>query len=94
MDEMNEALNPAIELKGYPSRGIFVGNERIRAMFIQEMVKMGFFFHPSTWFYNIHLHNHIDDVVDCAHNVIKRILNGSVSLQGNPPQSPFKKLGH
>ena len=94
IESMNEVLNPLITVKGYPSRGTFEGNNMARGLFIQEMCKLGFFFHPSTWFYNIHLHNHLDDVVDCAANVMVRIRNGSVKLEGSLFQSPFKKQGH
>ncbi len=94
IERMNEELNPYITVKGYPSRGTFEGDNMFRSLFIQEMKKTGFLFHPSTWFYNIHLHKHLDDVVDCAGIIIRKILNGSVALEGAPFQSPFTKQGH
>lgn len=91
MESMNEVLYPSIELIGYPTRGTFVGNPMIKNLFFQEMVKLGWFFHPQTWFYNKYLHNHLDHVVASSKNIIRRILSGDVKLEGIPYQLPFKK---
>jgi glutamate-1-semialdehyde aminotransferase len=80
--KMNEVLNPFIEVKGYPARGIFSGEDRIRALFFQEMCESGFLFHPSTWFLNIHLLNHLDDVVDISKSIIGRVIKGKVRFKG------------
>ena len=91
MDRMNRVLNPLIYLEGYPARGAFKGSTQIRSLFFQEMVKCGYLFHPSTWFYNIHLHNHMHDVVDLASKIRTKILGGDISLEGRPFQLAFKK---
>lgn len=88
---MNEAVGPRIEFVGYPTRGAIHGDSTFKGMWCQEMCKMGFFFHPSTWFYSQHLHKHIDDVVDLAGKVTRRINDGYVKLEGYLPQSPFSK---
>jgi glutamate-1-semialdehyde aminotransferase len=91
MERMNETLHPSIELVGYPTRGAFRGNTMIRNLFFQEMVKLGWFFHPQTWFYNKFLHQHLDHVLDSSKTVIRRILSGDVKLEGIPYELPFKK---
>ena len=91
IERMNEVLHPSIELLGYPTRGSFNGNTMIKNLFFQEMVKLGWFFHPNTWFYNKFLHQHLDHVVESSKIVIRRILSGDVKLEGIPYELPFKK---
>jgi glutamate-1-semialdehyde aminotransferase len=91
IERMNEVLNPSIELLGYPTRGSFTGNKMLKTLYFQEMVKLGWFFHPHTWFYNKYLHQHLDHVVECSKTVVRRILSGDVKLEGIPYGLPFKK---
>ena len=91
MDRMNRVLNPLIYLEGYPARGAFKGSTQVKSLFFQEMTKCGYLFHPSTWFYNKHLHQHLHDVVDLASKIRTKILGGEVSLEGKPFQLAIKK---
>jgi glutamate-1-semialdehyde aminotransferase len=91
IDELNEVLNPSIEVLGYPTRGAFVGNETIKNLFFQEMVKLNWFFHPMTWFYNKYLPSHLEHMISNAKIVMRRILSGDVKLEGIPYQKPFSK---
>lgn len=91
IDKMNEALNPVMDFLGYPTRGILTGNKMIKTLFCQEMCKLGWFFHPETWFFNRYLHSHTDHVAQTANIVLKRILAGDVKLEGLTYESPIKK---
>lgn len=92
IDRMNEPLGKLnCQLTGYPTRGGFGGNATIIALWCQEMLKAGVFFHPQTWFYNRHLHTHIDDIVDLNSKIVKKIISGGCRLEGEFPIIPFKK---
>jgi glutamate-1-semialdehyde 2,1-aminomutase len=91
IERLNDILFPTVEITGYPTRGSFTGSSTVRNLFFQEMVKLGFFFHPSTWFYNKFLPRHLDNLIESAAIVMKRILSGAVQLEGLPYQLPFKK---
>lgn len=92
VDRFSEAVSPiGLKITGYPTRGGFLGNANLSSLLFQEMCKAGIFFHPKTWFYNIHLHKHIDDVCDVAKTICKRILDGEYRMEGHLPLDPFRR---
>jgi glutamate-1-semialdehyde 2,1-aminomutase/spore coat polysaccharide biosynthesis protein SpsF len=92
VDKLSEAVSPiGMEVLGYPTRGGFAGNRNMTSLFFQEMCKAGFFFHPKTWFYNLHLHKHIDDVCQTAKIICHRILDGEYRMEGQLPLDPFRR---
>ena len=92
IDRFSEAVAPiGMEITGYPTRGGFAGNRDLTALFFQTMVKAGFFFHPKTWFYNLHLHKHLDDMCGAAKIVCQKILDGEYRLEGLLPLDPFRR---
>lgn len=84
------ALSPHIKIDGYATRGSFVAKPIYKALFWQECVKAGVLFGPS-WFYNIFLHEEMDNVLSICKNVLDRIEDGKVSLEGSMPLSPFSQ---
>jgi glutamate-1-semialdehyde aminotransferase len=87
MERFNR-ISPFLQIKGYPTRGVFEGNDLFKALFFQEMCQSGVLFGPS-WFYNKHLHKEIDNVIDLCQATIRKIQTNEVSLRGKAPQSPF-----
>lgn len=83
------AIDPdVIKLNAFPTRGAFVADPVVKALFFQEAVKAGVLFGPS-WFYNWHLSEHDGAVLGMCKDIIGRIKRGEVSLEGDMPQSPF-----
>lgn len=87
-DKFN-ALSKNVQIEGYPTRGRFVyKNKFFQPLFMQEMALAGVLIGPS-WFYNIFLHQEMQNVLDISKAIIKKIENGMVKLKGIPPVSPF-----
>lgn len=85
----NNMFDGLIELKGYGSRGTFVGDATTRAIFCQEMVKQGVLFHNATFFTNYPLREFHEEVLRRALRVRDLMADGKVALEGNLPTSPF-----
>ncbi len=82
-------LSKYVKIEGYPTRGRFDYSVRFfQSLFMQEMALAGVLIGPS-WFYNIFLHQEMENVLDIAKTIIKKIQNGNVKLKGIPPVSPF-----
>ena len=90
MDEFN-SMPGEIKLEGYATRGVFKGPEIDRAIFMQEMIKLGVLFGPS-WFYNFDHIEHQDEILDLILEIKTRVHNGKVKLQFDLPKSPFSKV--
>ena len=86
--KFNELGEGLIQLKAYPTRGAFVGEPIVKALFFQECCRSGVLFGPS-WFYNWPLIDHDDFVFGVVSDVIGRIRRGEVTLHGEMPESPF-----
>lgn len=83
------SISPKIQIKGYPTRGIFkYSSDIFWALFLQECSEMGIHFGAS-WFYNFHLDFKKDQVLDSVKKVIAKIEEGKVKLKGKMPQKPF-----
>lgn len=81
-------LSDKLKIEGYPTRGVFVGDEMVKALFWQEMCRAGVIFGPS-FFFNFHHIPLIDDVISACKDVLTRIKTGSVELDGELPKKPF-----
>lgn len=86
-----ELLGDFITIEGYPTRGTFKGEMERRALFIQECVKAGLLFHPSTIFLSFaHCEGQIlDHSLNIISDVMTKIKLGRCKLEGELPKSPF-----
>jgi len=82
------SISPLIQIKGYPTRGAFVGDIVPRSLFFQEACRAGILFGPS-WFFNWNLAEHTDVVLNTCKDILGRVSRGDVKLEGELPQSPF-----
>ena len=84
----NAIAPESIRIEGYPTRGVFVGDEHFRALFFQECSKAGVLFGMS-WFFSFpHIHL-VDQVLAICRDVVIKIKTGSVRLEGEMPKTPF-----
>jgi hypothetical protein len=77
-----------IQIEGYSTRGVFKGDELVRALFFQEACHAGILFGPS-WWMNFPLMSKSQSVLDTIKDIIYRIQSESVKLEGALPSSPF-----
>lgn len=88
IDKFNSLFPEKIQIKGYPTRGVFEGCDFTIALFFQEAVKAGLLFGKS-FFYNS---GHIEyDALSLSsiENILSGIKAGIYRLEGEMPQSPF-----
>ena len=90
IDKFN-SYHPRIQIKGYGSRGQFDVSTTTAALFMQEMVRSGYFF-GKAFFYNFaHLAENVDGLVfPCMEEVVFRIKSGAIPLEGIAPKEAFK----
>jgi glutamate-1-semialdehyde aminotransferase len=87
LDEFN-SIWPMVQIEGYPTRGVFKGDLKAKALFWQEACKAGLLFGPS-WFYGFQHIGMREQVIGTCKDILTRIQTGSVSLEGELPSSPF-----
>lgn len=87
-EQFNEIAPDIIKIEGYPTRGIFVGNQQNKALFFQEACKAGILFGPS-FFYNFSHVKVSDLVINSCKDILSRIKNKSITLEGELPALPF-----
>lgn len=87
-DQFNALWPAGITIEGYPSRGVFRGDPKIRALVFQEMCRAGVMFGPS-WFFNFAHFDEYKSVLGLARDVLTRVRLGEVELEGEMPVSPF-----
>jgi glutamate-1-semialdehyde 2,1-aminomutase len=86
--EFNKLWPDGVTLKGYPTRAVFQGNPRDKALLWQEACRAGILFGPS-WFLSFaHLEN-LELVLNTCRDIVTRICSGNVELMGEMPTSPF-----
>jgi len=88
IDEFNKFLPEKIKIVGYPTRGVFEGDELTRALFFQECAKARILFCKS-WFYNFAHISHNEEVLAYIEQILFKIKQGNVQLEGDMPSSPF-----
>lgn len=84
----NQIWPEQLWIEGYPTRGVFKGDELTRALFFQESCKAGILFGPSFFFNFSHI-DVMDTVLSSCEAILGRIKMGSVTLEGEMPQTPF-----
>lgn len=88
MDRFNELYPEKIQIKGYPTRGVFEGDQETITLFFQEAAKANMLFTKS-WFYNGALTEFDDITLSACKMILGRIKLGQVRLEGEAPISPF-----
>lgn len=90
LSRFNE-LCPNLKIRGYPTRGVFEGDELTRALFWQEACRAGLLFGPS-WFFTFPLMSEVDNAFPVMRDIFSRIALGSVKLHGEMPKKPFAQV--
>jgi hypothetical protein len=67
---------------------VFKGDPKRIAMYFQEMGRANVLFCKS-WFFNWHLAEHTDDVMQISREALFRIAEGQVKLKYPMPQAPY-----
>lgn len=88
MDRFNAIAPDKIQIKGYPTRGVFDGDPETITLFFQEAAKAHMLFTKS-WFYNGALTEFDDLTLSTCKMILERIKLGQVKLEGEAPVSPF-----
>lgn len=89
--EAFNSLSPKIRIAGYATRGELQGEETFKALFMQEMVKRGYFF-GRAWFITFaHTTEILAGTVETAAKVVKDIEAGRVRLEGQLPRPVFRR---
>ncbi len=81
-------LSPRVQIEGYPTRGVFVGEALDKALFFQETCKAGILFGP-TWFWCLPHTQFTDSTINACRAILGRLERGELQLEGEMPQSPF-----
>lgn len=87
LDEFN-AISKNIQIEGYPTRGVLKAEPLMKALFMQEAHKAGLLFGPS-WFFGFQHLGMRQTVISSCRDILQRIENGHVKLEGEMPSSPF-----
>lgn len=87
LDQFN-TLDPDVQIKGYPTRGAFSGDQLKKALFWQEACK-AFILFGNSWFFNFALPSRTDETMAVCRDIFSKINCGSVILEGEMPSSPF-----
>jgi glutamate-1-semialdehyde 2,1-aminomutase len=88
LDQFNSLWPEKLKIEGYPTRGVFKGDQLVKALFWQESHKAGILFGPS-WFFGFQHRDLRDSVISTSRDIIQRIKTGHVVLEGEMPTSPF-----
>ncbi len=88
LEEFNAIWPEALRIDGYPTRGVFAGDPMTKALFWQESARAGILFGPS-WFIGFQHLGMKDSVISTCKDILLKIKNNQVKLEGEPPASPF-----
>lgn len=88
LEEFNKAGNGIIQIRAYPTRGVFVAEEEDLAIFFQEACKAGILFCKS-WFYSVPLIEHKDYTIRICSMIIEKMKRKEFKLHGNKPKPAF-----
>ena len=89
-DSFNK-LSDLVRLSGYGTRSLLTGDPLAKALFCQESCKAGILFHPTSLFFNFCHIDLADQVLNSCKDILNRIKNGQVKLEGEMPQTPFSQ---
>lgn len=87
-ESFNELCPEIIKIEGYGTRGVFIAEIENKALFFQETCKAGILF-GSSFFFNFAHIELMDLVLSTCNDILLRIKNKSVKLEGELPKSPF-----
>lgn len=87
-DSFNQLWPDKLIIEGYPTRGVFKGDQNVKALFWQECHKAGILFGPS-WFIGFQHIGLTDSVINVCKDIFQRIRTNQVRLEGEMPSSPF-----
>ncbi len=90
LSKFNALAPELVRIVGYPTRGVFTGDEIAKALFFQESCKAGLLFGPS-WFFNFSHIEYIDTVISTCRDILTKIKTGSVRLEGEMPRAPLSQ---
>lgn len=88
IEEFNAIWPDKLKLEGYPTRAVFKGDHLVKALFFQESHKAQILF-GSSWFYGFQHLGMREAVIGTCKDILQRIKNNQVKLEGEPPASPF-----
>ena len=88
LDTFNALWPGVLAIEGYPTRGRFVGDDMIKALFFQQAIDSGLLFGPS-WFWNFSHIQKSETTLSACKDIVCKIKSGNVKLRGKMPQSPF-----
>lgn len=88
IEKFNSFYPTKIWIEGYPTRGIFKGDENVIALFFQEAARAGLLFCRS-WFYNAHHPQDDDLTLPTIETILKKIARREITLSGEAPLSPL-----
>lgn len=88
LDEFNGIYPEKIRIDGYPSRGAFVGDPLVKALFWQEACLSGMLF-GSSWSMSFPAALEWRDAMGTIKAILAKIQRGEVRLKGEMPQAPF-----
>jgi len=93
MENFNE-ISDKIQMRGYPTRCVWDGDETFVATFCQQMQRKGFLLHPKVWFISdAHTSTINAEFVDKSRQCINDIIRNNIQLKGAVPQPVFKRNG-
>lgn len=81
-------LSPRVQIEGYNTRGVFVGDALDKALFFQEACKAGILFGPS-FFWCLPHQEYADITIAACAAIFRRMSLNEIKLEGEMPQSPF-----
>lgn len=89
-EEFNK-LSPKIQIVGYPTRGELQGDDDFKNLFLQEMIKHGYFFGRAWFITHAHTEEILAQTLSVVGQVVIGIEGGSVKPEGLPPRPIFKR---
>jgi len=87
-DKFNKIRPEIVSLQGYGTRGVFVGSDLNKALFMQECAKAGILIGPSFFFTFPHIEI-MEQVLSTMADILGRIHLGEVKIEGDLPQKPY-----
>lgn len=85
------ALSNKVFIKGYPTRGELQGDDKSKALFMQEMWERGYLFGRAFFLSFYHTEAILEKTLKDAKEVFAKIKAGKVRLKGKMPKILFKR---
>lgn len=88
LEDFNAIWPEALKIEGYNTRGVFKGDQLVKALFFQEAHKAGILFGAS-WFIGFQHLGMRQSIISACSDILQLIKTGHVRLEGEVPSSPF-----